>query len=182
MGIGSLRRYHKPLTSTGAADKAAPVVGSGPTETPEEAKAAAEANAAKLAQEQQAQADAANADQTGAQSVNPIVQEAGGVEDNPANSIPPTIPAHAPGVESEAGAEHEEIEVGTPVTPGTPEGEQEQAEAIAADTKHGELERPNRGSSKQAWLDYTAADPGGVPEGYADLNRDQLAELYLGPR
>lgn len=181
MGIGSLRRYHKPLVTEGAAT-VAPEVAAGPTETAEEAEAARLANEAKLAAEQQAQADAANADTTGAQSVNPIVQEAGGVEDNPANTIPATIPTEPPGVESENGAEHDEVEVGTPVTPGTPEGEQAQAEAIEADIKHGDLDRPNRGSSKQLWLDYTAADPGGVPEGYEALSRDQLAELYLGPR
>lgn len=181
MGIGSLRRYHKPLTNAGASTDA-PAVASGPTETAEEVEAARLANEAKLAAEQQAQADAANADATGAQSVNPIVQEAGGVEDNPANPIPATIPAQPAGVESENGAEHDEVKVGTPVTPGTPEGEQEQAEAIAADTKHGDLERPNRGSSKQHWLDYAKADGGGVPEGIEELTRDQLAELYLGPR
>lgn len=177
MGAGTLRRYHKPQASTEA-----PAVEPGPTETPEEAEAARLANEAKLAAEQQAQADAANADTTGAQSVNPIVQEAGGVEDNPANSIPATIPTLPAGEESENGAEHEEVVVGTPVTPGTLEGEQAQADAIAADTKHGDLDQPNRGSSKQLWLEYTAADPAGSPEGYEGLSRDQLAELYLGPR
>lgn len=179
MGIGSLRRYHKPLETSGAAT-AAPEAG--PTETAEEVEAARLVNEAKLAAEQQAQADAANADKTGAQSVNPIVQEAGGVEDNPANTVPATIPTHPEGVESENGAEHDEVNVGTPVTPGTPEGEREQAEAINADTTHGDLDQPNRGSSKQLWIDYTAADPAGAPEGYESLTRDQLAELYLGPR
>lgn len=198
MGIGSLRRYHKPRTET-----TAPEVEPGTTETTEEAAAAAAANEAKLAAEQAAQAEAANshpdgtaaneegtADNGAADSVHPIIQEAGGEEEHKPGEPAPTIPTHEPGVESENGAQHDEIENGTPVTPGTPEGEQEQAEAAAEaaaevepeSTKHGELERPNRGSSKALWLAYTEADPGGVPEGVEELSRDELAELYLGPR
>jgi len=57
----------------------------------------------------------------------------------------------------------------------------EAPEAEASD-KHGDLDMPNRGSSKQDWLEYTAADPAGSPEGYEELTRDALAELYMGPR
>lgn len=43
-----------------------------------------------------------------------------------------------------------------------------------------DIDRPTRASSKRAWLDYAAAND--APEGFEDMTRDQIADLYLGPR
>lgn len=130
---------------------------------------------AELASVEDAEYSYTVVEQAPAQSVNPIIQEAGGVQSGPAS----TIPTEAPGVESEAGAEAAEVVVNEAVTV-------EAGEVVAGDntpsTKHGELERPTRFGSKLNWLAYVAADPSGAPEGYEALNRDQLAELYLGPK
>lgn len=196
MGIGSLRRYHKPLTN-GAAVEAAPEVEPGTTQTPEEVEAARLANEAKLAEEQQAQADAANehpntiaADENAggapAESVNPIVQEAGGVEAvNPDDPFPATIPVHPEGVEGENGAEAEDVEVSIPVVAGTPEGAEAQQEALEQheeNTDHGSVKRPTAQGSTAAWVAYAEADP--VAHGL-DLTprtglRDVIADHYLG--
>jgi hypothetical protein len=185
MGIGTLRRYHKPLDNAGVSQEA-PAVAPGITDTEAEAAAAAEANAAKLAAEQAAQADRANADEDGAQSVHPIVQEAGGVEDNPATG-PATIPAHPEGVESENGTEHEEVQTGVPVTPGTAEGEAANAEATEqaqeAEQAAAAEAFPSRGASTADWVAFAESHPD--PSRPLDLSprtglRDEIATYYLG--
>jgi len=173
MGIGTLRRYHKPLTVAGAGESSAPAEGT--IDSAAEAEAAAQANAENLALNQQEQANAANerpnttADnaegaQGEAESVNPIVQEAGGQE---AGNEPATVPVHPKGIESENGAEHDEITQGTPVTPGNP---------------HGGLDVPTRQGSTDSWIAYAQADESGAPFDLTKRTglRDDLAAHYLG--
>lgn len=150
MGIGSLRRYHKPLTTEGASPEA-PEVAPGATDTEAEARAAAEATEAKLAQEQAEQAEAANTHpNTTADDAEDQGEGDTGQEQAPAESVNDVI--------QEAGAEAE------------------------PDTKHGELERPNRGSSKALWAEYADADPSAVKGWTEGMTRDQIVAHYLGTK
>lgn len=188
MGIGSLRRYHKPVEQAEAPD-----VAPGITDTPAEADAAAEANAQQIADEQQQQADAANADETGAQSVAPIIQEAGGVEDNPAEPEPPTVPvtdepSDAAGDVSVVTAD--DLSVAEPVDL-SPEAkaEQEQADAARQERANEEAATARREMAEAAGLhrNSSAADwrefaKGQGVEAADEISRDDLALRYLGPK
>lgn len=158
MGIGSLRRYHKPLTTEGASPEA-PEVAPGITDTEAEARAAAEATEAKLAQEQAEQAEAANSHpNTTADDAEDKDEDAdsGDQDDSSDEEQPPAESVNE--VIQEAGAE------------------------AADDTKHGDLERPNRGSSKAIWAEYGEADPSAVKGWTEGMTRDQLAAHYLGEK
>jgi membrane protein involved in colicin uptake len=85
-------------------------------------------------------------------------------------------------VEPEADASEAEQFAIVETADGKTIGDGESLATLEPSDKHGDLDMPNRGSSKQNWLDYTAADPAGSPEGYEELTRDALAELYMGPR
>lgn len=179
MGIGTLRRYHKPLTEEATPEAASSVEGT--IDSAEEAQAAAEVNEAKLAEEQSAQADAANehpdttadkaedADGSGADSVNPTIQEAGGVEENPAEPDAPVVPVTSTPSE-------------TPGNTVVTEGDLSVAEPINLDklqTERADRAKAaglNRGSSLVKWQTF-AGD-----EVAPDASRDEIALHYLGAK
>lgn len=172
MGIGSLRRYHAPATS--AASKAAEVE-PGPTDTDAAVKAAEAAEQARLAQEQQEQVEAANshpnapADQ-GEQFATATLPD--GTELGDGSSIA-TLPVAPEGDQDTEQAPAESVH---------PVIVEAGAEVQPEDTKHGELERPNRGSSTDAWRAYAEADPSAVKGWTEGLSRDDLAAHYLGAK
>lgn len=188
MGIGTLRRYHKPVEQ-----EAAPEVEPGPTPTPEEAEAAALANAAKIQAEQEAQAAAANAhpngqaDGTGvegqaAESVNPAIQEQGGEEAGDEHAQIPVAEQPSPTPGDVSVVTEGEIVVGEPVHLA------DEAAAQAAANERAEAAGAaglNRGSSTALWQAFAAERIKGgesLPFNPAEANRDAIASWYLGEK
>lgn len=193
-----LRRYHKPVEES----KVTPPE-PGTTPTPEGADAAAEANAQKVAAEQQAQADAANAHPNlsaaqaeagadggeGPQSVAPIIQEAGAQEF--------AIVTLADGTVVGDGESLATLEPADPPTvPVTAEGSDTPGDVsvvtaadlsvaepvdLTPDPETGEVEIPeglNRGSSTADWREFAK----GKLDGSDEMSRDEIAAHFLGSK
>jgi hypothetical protein len=162
MGIGTLRRYHKPVEP-----KEAPEVDPGTIDSESEREAAAEANAQQIAEEQQAQVELANAEEGGAESVAPIIQDAGATE---IGDETPTVPvareeSDVPGDVSVVTAD--DLTVSTPVHTDEDEVKARREEAEAAGL--------NRGSSTKLWTAFDGGRSG-------HTKRDEIAEHYLGAK
>lgn len=173
MGIGTLRRYHDDSREVGQTAPS-PESEDAAQQTQEDTREAAEAagtvrefDARAIVAERQADLDAALA-------ALQAPEEGASVTDL------------AQGVQDAAQGLHEAREaVQAAIDADTEEREAKAAEAKteqAADTKHGDLERPAKTASTAAWIDYAKADPKGAPFDLTERPglRDAIAAHYLG--
>lgn len=164
MGIGTLRRYHKPLTSAGVGSSGPADAGKGQDKPTELEQAVLDAqtalDAARTASEEAntaAFADTANEELE-------ATREAKAEEARLAQVAL-----------EEAQLALDEFTLATQLKA------EADAKAAAEATKHGELEQPLRMGSTDLWIAYAAADPAGPPFDLTKRTglRDEIAAHYL---
>lgn len=157
MGIGTLRRYHKPLTSEGVGSSSVPGAGAG-APSPDELEAAVLAAHEALAKARDA-SEAANTASFDAPDDEALAKAAADAADE-AQAAQLTLENAQKALDEDAAA-------------------REEAAKLA--TKHGDLDRPARLGSTDAWIAYAKADSAGAPFDLTKRTglRDEIAAHYL---